>query len=112
MQVIIFESIEHLLEKSEDEEFTGLGWRDAPSLKIEELLGIDAATGGAVGAANIVGLNLEPGEAAGLRRVGQHQIAIALVSVGFLGVRVDDNEAGKDGPRRVEQCAAKELTNA
>ena len=47
-------------------------------------------------AADVVGLNLEAGERVGLGFVAQHEVAVALVGVGFLRVGIDDNQAGED----------------
>ena len=42
-------------------------------------------------AADVVGLNLQAGEAVRLGIVAQHQVAIALIRVGFLRVGIDPN---------------------
>ena len=42
-------------------------------------------------AANVISLNLEARKRVGLGVGTQHEVAVALVSVGFLCVRVDDD---------------------
>src|SRR5208283_4202449 len=103
VQFFAFEAVQHLLEKPEDEKLVGaLAW-DAPRKQVELLLGVDPAGRGAVGAPDVVCLNLEAGKGIGLCLVAQHQVAVALVGVRLLRVLIDDDESGKDRPRRVEK---------
>src|SRR5687767_2267925 len=58
VQFIARQTVQDFLEESEREELVGGFLPDAARLKIELLLGIDSAARGAVGATDIVGLNL------------------------------------------------------
>ena len=67
--------------------------------QVEELLGVDLGDGGRVGAADVVGLDLEPGDGVGVGPLGQQQVARLLEGVGLLGAGVDDDVALPDGAR-------------
>lgn len=103
VEVFVFEFGEDLLEEAEDEELVGFFGVDAAGFEVEFLFGLDAGGGGAVGAPDVVGLDFEAGQAVGLGDVGEHEVAVFLVGVGFLGVGFDDDEAGEDGFGGVEE---------
>ena len=65
---------------------------------VEDLLAIDAATGGAVRAPHVVGLDLEARDRVGPRLMRQHECVIALVAVSFMGGFVDLDHAAPDQP--------------
>ena len=103
VQALVFESIEDLLEETEDEQFARLGRSDAAGLEIEKLFGLYSAGRGTVGTADVICLDFETGKAAGFRGVGEHQIAIALVGIRLLRIRIDDDQPRKNGARGIEQ---------
>jgi len=62
VQAFVFDPTEHFLEEAEDEQFVGLFFVDAAREEIKLLLGVEVAGGGAVAAADVVGLNFESGQ--------------------------------------------------
>ena len=92
VEIVVGEAVEDLLKETEGEEFVGLFFGDTAGLEIKLLLGVDARGRGAVRAADVVGLDFEAGERAGFSVVAEHEVAVALVSVGFLRVGIDDDE--------------------
>ena len=72
---------------------------------VEDLLVVDAAAGGAVRAADVVGLDLETGDRVGAGLVREHEGVVALVAVGLLGLRVDLDHSAPHHPRAVLQRA-------
>jgi hypothetical protein len=102
VQAFVFDPAEHFLEEAEDEQFVGLFLADAAREEVKLLLGVEVAGGGAVGAADVVGLNLESGQGIGLGLVAEHEVAVALVGVGLLRVGFDDDQAREDRARLVE----------
>src|ERR1035437_1101188 len=79
--------------------------REATALQVEELVGVDLAHGGAVGAAHVVGLDLELGHGIGLGFGRQDQAAVGLVGVRMLGVLADLDQPRVDRDRLVPKRA-------
>ena len=102
-EIFVFEFGEDFLEEAGDEEFVGLLRIYATGAEVEFLLGGDAGAGGAVRAADIVGLDFKAGKTVGLGSIAEHEVAVGLVGVGFLRVGFDDDEAGEDGFGGVEE---------
>ena len=74
-------------------------------MQVEELVLVDLADRRAVGAAHVVGADLQPRHRVDARLVGQHQVAVGLVGVGALRVRLDPDQPGEDLARAVAQHA-------
>ena len=94
---------EHLLEKAEDEQFARRRRGDAAGFEVEHLFCVNVAAGGAVCAADVIGLDLKPGQRVAFGIVAEEKVPVALVGVGLLGVRIDDDQAGEDRARAVEE---------
>ena len=61
-----------LLEEAVDDQALGpLLWQ-APGAQVVELLAVDLGDRNGVGAADVVGLDLEPGDRVGVRVLGEH----------------------------------------
>jgi len=112
MESFVLELLENLLEEAEDEKFLGSGRRNAPGFEVEHLFLVDMSAGGAVGAANIIGLDLQAGKRIALGLVAEDQVPVALEGIGLLCLRIDDDEAGEDGARPVEKCVFVEQIGA
>ena len=76
---------------------------DAAGLGVEDHLLVDPAGGRAVGAADVVGLDLQPGDRVGAGGFREHQVVVLLVGVGALGVLLDPDHPLPDDPRLVLQ---------
>ncbi len=86
-----------------DDHVHGLVPREPAAHAIENLFGIDAASGRPVRATDVVGLDLEPGNRIGPAIGAEEQAVVSLVSIGHLGRRVDANHSPPDDPRLVAQ---------
>ena len=64
------------------------------------MLRVDLADGRAVGAADVVGLDLEAGDRRRLRIGREQQVAVLLIGVGLLRAPVDADDPAPDGPER------------
>ncbi len=69
---------------------------DAARTQIEDRFFIEPTDGGTVGAANVVGEDLELRIRVDDRVVGEQEIAVGLLGVGLLRVLVDDDPAVED----------------
>src|SRR5208283_4776646 len=103
VELVALEAVQDLLEEAEDQELVRRLRGDAAGLEVELLLGVYPGARGAVGAADVVRLDLEAGEGVGLRLVAQHKVAVALVGVRLLGVGIDYDQAGEDRARLVQE---------
>ena len=75
--------------------------RHAARLGVEDHVLVDPAGRGAVGAADVVGLDLQAGDRVGAGGVREHQVVVLLVGVGALGVLLDPDHPLPDDPRLV-----------
>ena len=82
------------------------GSREAAGAEVEELLGVDLGDRRGVGAAHVVGEDLQAGDRVGVGVLGQQQVARLLEGVGLLGVAVDLDHAAPDGARAAAEDAA------
>ena len=78
---------------------------EAARHQVEELLAVDPAERRAVGAADVVGEDLEPGDRVGVRLLGEQQVAVLLVGVRLLRVLLDADHPAPDGVRVLAQRA-------
>src|SRR6185503_927011 len=72
-------AVQHRGEEALDNQSLRLRARQTAGHEIEELLLVDLPDGGAMGAAHIVGQDLETRNAVGARGVGEQQVAVRLV---------------------------------
>ncbi len=73
---------------------------EAVRAQVVELLGVDLGDRRGVGAADVVGLDLEPGDRVGVGRLREQQVPALLEGVGLLGARVDADHPAPDRGRR------------
>ena len=100
--------LEDLAEEALDDHPLGGRRGDAARLQVKEALRVDRADGGAVGAADVVVVDLEHRDRGRLGVVGEHQVAVGLVGVGAGGALLDPDQSGVDRPRGVLQRAFEE----
>src|SRR5215211_9035304 len=82
-------SLGELLEEAVDDEALRLRLRHAASAQVIQLFGVDLGDGSGVGAAYVVGLDLEAGDRVSVRPLRQQQVPALLEGIGLLGARVD-----------------------
>ena len=82
---------------------------DSARAQIEECFLIDLPDGCAVGALHIVGVDLQLGLGINLRVIGEEQVAVGLLGIGFLRIFVNDDSAVKNTVRVVIEDAVIEL---
>ncbi len=87
------QAFEHLVEEAEHDEPLGQLGRHAAALEVEALLLVDRPDGAGVGAAHVVGLDLEVGHALGPGVLGELQVAVRLEGVGAPGLLAHPDEA-------------------
>ncbi len=78
-------------------EVAGLGEREAARDEVEDGVFVDWAGGAAVGAFDVVGVNLKGGLGVHEDFVGEQERFAGLLGVGFLGVFLDEDFAFEDG---------------
>ena len=71
---------------------------------VEDHLLVDPAGGRAVGAADIVGFDLQSRDRIGAGGSRQHQVVVLLVGVGALGVLLDPDHSLPDDPGAILQA--------
>ena len=71
---------------------------DAAALEVEEGLLVELADGGAVGAHDVVGEDLELGLSVDLGAGREQEVLVHLVGLGLLGARADENASGENAP--------------
>ena len=77
---------------------------EAAGHQVEELLAVDLAERRAVGAADVVGEDLEAGDRVGMRVGGEQQVAVLLVGVRLLRLPLDADHPAPDRRRLVAQA--------
>ncbi len=88
---------DHVFKEAEHEKSVCLLGRDAAGAQVEELLRLDLAGGGAMGAFHVVVQNFQAGEGVGFGALGEQEVAVGLVGVCSARARGDADEAGEDG---------------
>src|SRR5450759_252689 len=96
-QRLYFDAIHHVLRESVSQQAAGLAFADAARLQVEERFAVELADGGAMGAAHIVGEDLQLGFGIHHGVVGEDQVLVSLLGIGLLGVLADDDFAVEDG---------------
>src|SRR5262245_55005901 len=81
--------VEHVLEEAAHDQPLGLGPRQPARHQVEELLAVDLAERGAVGAAHVVRHDLEARDRVRVRLRREQQVAVLLVGVRLLRVLLD-----------------------
>src|SRR6266550_1311191 len=97
--------VENVGEEAAHDQALGLAPGDPARHRVEELVAVDGADRGAVGAANVVGLDLEAGDRVGVRLLGEDQVAVLLVGVRLLRVLLDLDHPAPDRRRMVAEGA-------
>src|SRR5437899_5432725 len=77
------DAVENLLEEARYNHTRRFFARQAAGLEIKDRLVVHSARGGAVRAAHVVGLNFQAGDRVGPGVVREHQVVVALVTVGL-----------------------------
>src|SRR5215469_3642071 len=95
-QPLIAGLVEHVLEKSLDDQARSGFAVHAAAGEIEQLVRVDRPDGGAMRATHVVGFDLKFGFGVGARAFGEQQVAIRLVGVAALRALFDDDDAGVD----------------
>src|ERR1035437_1985426 len=108
-QRLYFDAIHHILRESVSQQAGGLAFADAARLQVEERFAVELADGGAMGAAHIVGEDLQLGFGIHHGVVGEDQVLVSLLGIGLLGVLADDDFAVEDGVRLAVEDALVEL---
>ena len=98
--------LDELLEEALDDEPLGVRVVEPVGAQVVELLRVDLGDRGGVRAADVVGLDLEPGDRVGVGIRGEQQVAALLEGVGALGARVDADHPAPDGGRPLGEHAA------
>ena len=93
----VVEAREGVFEESLHDELTGVVVVDAASFEVEEFFVADGATGAAVAAFDLVGVDLETRHGVGLGFLAVDEVAAGLVGVGEVGAFIDGDETGEDG---------------
>ena len=93
----VVEAREGVFEESLHDELTGVVVVDAASFEVEEFFVADGATGAAVAAFDLVGVDLETRHGVGLGFLAVDEVAAGLVGVGEVRAFVDGDESGEDG---------------
>src|ERR1035437_4344360 len=96
-QRLYFDAIHHILRESVSQQAAGLAFADAARLQVEERFAVELADGGAMGAAHIVGEDLQLGFGIHHGVVGEDQVLVGLLGIGLLCVLADDDFAVEDG---------------
>src|SRR6266487_1909878 len=81
--------VENVGEEPAHDQALRLAAGDPARHRVEELVAVDRADRGTVGAANVVCLDLETGDRIGVRLLGEDQVAILLVGIRLLRVLLD-----------------------
>ena len=82
-------AFDQLLEEALDHQALGVGVAEPVRAQVVELLWVDLGNGGGVRAANVVGLDLEPGDGVGVGVGREQQVAALLERIGALGALVE-----------------------
>ena len=98
--------VEHVLEEPADDHPLRLLAREAAGHQVEELLAVDLAESGAVGAADVVGKELELRVGVDDGVVGQHEISVGLFGIGLLGAGPDSRRRSVFGSGGDARCDA------
>src|SRR5664279_5140943 len=96
-QRLYFDAVDHVLRERVGQQAAGLALADAARLQVEQGFGVELADGGAMGAAHIVGEDLQLGFGIHHGVVGEDQVLIGLLGIGLLGVLADDDLAVEYG---------------
>ena len=102
----VVEALDERLEEALDDEALRVGLAEAVRAEVVDLLGVDLGDRGGVGAADVVGLDLQSGDRVGVGRLREQQVAVVLEGVGLLGAGIDADHPAPDGGRRVVEDAA------
>src|SRR5205085_3261380 len=92
--------------KALDHEALGDLLAEAMRAQVEELLGVDLGNSRGVGAAHVVGLDLESGDRVRVSPLGDQKVAGLLKGIGLLCAGVDDDVALPYSARPTLQHAA------
>src|ERR1035437_8131461 len=96
-QRLHFDAIDYVLRECVGQQAAGLALADAARLQVEERFAVELADGGAMGAAHIVGEDLQLGFGIHHGVVGEDQVLVGLLGIGLLCVLADDDFAVEDG---------------
>src|SRR5581483_4490254 len=91
--------VEHVLEEAAHDQPLGLGAREPARHQVEELVAVDAPERRAVGAADVVRHDLEPGDRVRVRVGREQEVAVLLVGVRLLRVGLDPDHPAPHRPR-------------
>ena len=97
------DSIEDLLKEPGDDHPDRLSAGEPARLRIEDQFFIDAAAGAAVRASHVIGIDLKTRNRIGSRCIAEHEVVIALITIGLLGAFVDFDHSSPYGPRSILQ---------
>lgn len=107
------DAIKNLLEEAGNDHSHGFPARKSSRLGVEDEFLIDPAAGTAVCAAYIVSLDLETWDRVRSGLVAEHQIIVALITIGLLRSGVDLDHAAPDCPGSIlENRFVKEVAGA
>ena len=99
------DAVQDVLEEAAHDQPLRVSAGEAARHRVEELFAVDAADRRAVGAADVVREDLEPGNRNGVRRRRQHEVAVLLVRVRLLRVLLDADHPPPHRGGRVAQRA-------
>ena len=95
--------VEHVLEEAAHDQPLRLGAGEAARHEVEELLAVDLAERRAMGAADVVGQDLEAWDRVRVCRLREQQVAVLLVRVRLLRVLLDPDHPAPDRASRVSR---------
>ena len=99
------DAVEHVLEEAAQDQAFRVGLRQAARHRVEELFPVDLADRRAVGAADVVRLDLEAGDRVRVGRRREEEVPVLLVGVRLLGLGLDADHPAPDRGRLVAQRA-------
>ena len=95
------DAVEDLLEEPCNDHSNRFGSSESTRLSVEDQFFVDSSAGAPVGASNVVGVDLESRDRIGSRRIAEHEVVIALVTIGFLGTFADLDHASPNRARSI-----------
>lgn len=104
--VLVGDAVSDFGEESAYHHALGDMGRDAAGLEVEELVRVDRADGGGVGALDVVGFDFQHGDRVCAGAVVKQQVAHGLVGVSLLALGGDPNQSVLDGLRIIGEHAA------
>ena len=85
---------------------------DAPAAQVEECIVVEAADGGSVGAAHVVGQDLQPWSGVGFCVRAEDQVPVGLMGVGGDGLWLSESVGAIPLPHQLRAALAEHLARS